>query len=254
LNMKSLLICIFLLAAGIMVGQEESAKTTPTVDIIWLKDGSKLKGTILQWDLERGMEFKLITGATIYINKADIDRVIQEEPAETRNERVRYFNEPKPYSFREEGWYHNSSGFFNISINGGAGIHHVMGWRFNRMFGIGLGTGIETHDFNWVRNIIPIYAEARGFFLPKKITPYYALKLGYGIALNDRANGTVNARGGIHFSPELGVRFGGGDVSYYLGLEYKLQNASFTNEWWGGGASTDRVSYRRIEMRTGLLF
>jgi len=237
-----------------LMAQEDQVVSDQTVDIVLLKDGSRLRGTIMQWDLDRGMEFKLMTGATIYINKADIDRVTHETPESLSNTRIRGPREPRPYSFREEGWYHNSSAFINVSSSGGAGIHYAMGWRFNRLLGVGIGTGIETHDFGWVRNIVPVYAEARGFLLPKKITPYYALKLGYGIALNDRANGTTDARGGIHFSPELGMRFGGGDVSYYAGIEYKIQNASFTNDWWGGGSSTDRISYRRFEFRTGLLF
>jgi hypothetical protein len=83
------------------------------------------------------------------------------------------------------------------------------------------------------------------------------LKIGYGIGLKNENNGTLGASGGIHFSPELGVRFGAGDVSYYVGLEYKLQNASFVwNGWdWSGGTRiTDKVSYRRVELRTGILF
>jgi hypothetical protein len=232
------------------------------VDIVWLKDGSKLTGTILKWELQHGMEFKLVTGAVMEIPKEEIRRVSQDIPLNGRNVRepIQEIREPKVYDFKEKGWYQNTSGFINTSFNGGAGIHHVMGYRFNRMLGIGLGTGVETHDFSSVRNIIPIYAEARGFLLPKKITPYYALKIGYGIALKERQffdeGGSESAKGGFHFSPELGVRFGAGDVSYYLGLEYKIQNASYRHQdFFGGGAVfTDKISYRRIEIRTGLLF
>jgi len=228
------------------------------VDIVWLKDGSKLTGTILKWELERGMEFQLLTGAVIVIPKAEINRVMQDTPyvSDDRGRREPYFREPRVYAFKEEGWYHNTSGFINFSFMGGAGIHHAMGFRFNRLLGIGLGTGIETHDFNNVRNIIPVYAEVRGFFFPKKITPYYAVKLGYGFALTDELAGTSEAKGGIHFSPEMGVRFGGRDVTYYAGLEYKIQNATFTSSdfIFGGGVFTEKISYRRLELRTGLLF
>lgn len=228
------------------------------VDIVWLKDGSKLTGTIIKWDLENGMDFQLLTGAMVVIPKADIDKVMQDTQYSDASRRTRepYVREPKEYAFKEEGWYHNTSGFLNVSFMGGAGIHHAMGYRLNRMLGIGLGTGIETHDFTRVRNIIPVYAEVRGFFLPKKISPYYAVKFGYGFGLNDAQSGTTNAKGGLHFSPEIGVRFGGQDVSYYLGIEYKIQNATFTTTdiWFGGGTFTESISYRRAELRTGLLF
>ncbi|MEO6131041.1 MAG: hypothetical protein ABIQ02_04285 [Saprospiraceae bacterium] len=240
-----------------IVSQIDSSKVT---DIVWLKDGSKLTGTILKWDLERGMTFKLLTGAEIIIPKKEIHKVIQDIPlvtGVTGSQPVYAFVKPdRIYAFKEKGWYQNTSGFINVSFSGGAGIHHAMGYRFNRMIGVGIGTGIETHDFSDVRNIIPMYAEARGFFLPNKISPYYALKIGYGFALVNKSRWTTAATGGFHISPELGVRFGGGDVSYYLGVEYKLQNATYTynNFDFGGGNVTDKISYRRIELRTGLLF
>lgn len=252
------IISLFLFCLSMNGFSQVEANDQKIVDIVWLKDGSKLTGTILKWELVRGMEFQLLTGAIIIIPKSDINRVMQDTPYVSYDRRGRepYFREPKVYAFKEDGWYHNTSGFINVSFMGGAGIHHAMGFRFNRMLGLGLGTGIETHDFNRVRNIVPVYAEARGFFFPKKISPYYAVKLGYGFALTDQLSGTTEAKGGIHFSPELGVRFGAGDVSYYLGLEYKIQNATFTSSdiFFGGGIFTEKVSYRRMELRTGLLF
>src|SRR4030095_13706898 len=228
--------------------------SSKVIDVIWLRDGSILKGTIVKWEMERGMEFRLLTGAEVVIPKQDIRRVTQDVPMTYGNETMQtnYIKVPKPYSFREEGWYQNTSGFLHIAEEGGAGIHHAMGYRFSRLLGVGIGTGIETHDFNYVRNIIPVYAEARGFFFPKKLTPYYAVKIGYGFALKDQYSGVTEARGGFHFSPELGFRFGGGDVSYYAGIEYKIQNATYTNDGsdFGGSTFTEEVSYRRLEFRT----
>ncbi len=259
--MKSFFSCtLFIIAFFASHDLLSQATEKQVIDIVWLKDGSRLTGTILRWDLERGMGFKLLTGAEITILKKDIHRVMQDVQNTDGNglldPKYAYARAPKPYSFREKGWYQNSSGFINISFSGGAGIHHAMGYRFNRYIGVGLGTGIETHDFTTIRNIIPIYAEARGFLVPEKISPYYALKIGYGIALNDASRGTTRAVGGFHFSPEFGVRFGGGDVSYYLGVEYKIQNATFTTDGldFGGIKFTDKISYRRVELRTGLLF
>jgi len=259
--MKSILTVIILtlavFASHHSFGQAEEQKA---VDIVWLKDGSKLTGTILKWELERGMEFKLLTGAEIMIPKKDIHRVVQDVKSGDRtgapDSKYSFVRSVKPYSFKEKGWYQNSSGFINLSFYSGAGIHHAMGYRFNRMLGVGLGVGIESNDFTTTRNIVPIYAEARGFLLPRKISPFYALKLGYGIALKDESRFITDAVGGIYISPELGVRFGSGDVSYYLGLEYKLQNATFTSDGFdfGGARVIDKISYRRIELRTGLLF
>ncbi len=251
---------LFILCFASPVFSQE-AETEKLVDVVYLKDGSRLIGTILKWDLERGMEFQLSTGAIILIPKLDIKNVAQNSAVKAEQVDINVaeptVRTPKVYSFREKGWYHTTSGFLNFSFQGGAGVHHAMGYRFNRLLGVGLGTGIETHDFDFKRNFIPVYAEVRGFLLPKKITPYYALKIGYGFALRDEINGTIAAKGGFHFSPEAGVRFGASEVSYYLGLEYKLQNGSFTwngFDWSGNTTITDHISYRRVEIRTGLMF
>lgn len=255
--MKFVLFTCLLCLAFQFAASGQTVSEDQMVDIVYLRDGSKLVGKIIKWDLGIGMEFQLATGATITIPKDDISKVMQDDGDDRDGSRGTFVRAPRPYNFREHGWYQNTSGFFSFAFPGGAGLHHVMGYRFNRLLGVGVGVGVETHDFNFVRNFIPVFAEARGFLLPKKITPYYALKVGYGFGLKDEINGTLDASGGFHFSPEIGVRFGAGDVSYYAGLEYKLQNGSFTWNGWDWSGQTrikDQISYRRVEFRTGILF
>lgn len=253
---------IFLAFANGLTGQAvdtTNGAAKPIVDNVWLKDGSTLSGTILKWELARGMEFKLMTGALINIPKSEIAKVYQGVPYSAAD--FQYYSGkrsgPRPYAFKETGLYNTFSIFLNFSQSGGIGVHYSIGHKFSRLLGVGIGTGIESHDLNRVRDIIPLYVEARGYFFQKKITPYYALKIGYGFALNSIPNGVFDTKGGFHFSPELGVRFGGKSVNYYLGMEYKLQNATFTSTfdpWSGQGVFTDEISYRRFEMRTGILF
>ena len=105
---------ILLFFSGLTFGQNTDSTDSQTFDVVHLKDGSRLSGKILSWDMEKGMEFKLATGATIYIQKAEIVRVVQDSP-EIANDRFRRFRQPfvpRPYAFREKGWYQNSSGFF----------------------------------------------------------------------------------------------------------------------------------------------
>jgi hypothetical protein len=241
--------------------KQDTGLAKTIVDVVMLKDGSKLSGTILKWELARGMQFKLITGAEMMIPREEILKVYQDipfasAPVQQIPEFYNHGNARRPWSFKEEGIYQTFSGFLNFSENGGAGVHYSIGHRFSRMLGVGIGAGFESNDFFYTRNIVPVYAEARGFFMDQKITPYYALKIGYGFALTDAINGTIDAKGGIHFCPEFGVRFGGRAVHYYMGLEYKIQNATFTNtDWWGSqGEFTDVISYRRTELRMGLVF
>ncbi|HJW29254.1 MAG TPA: hypothetical protein VJ508_08365, partial [Saprospiraceae bacterium] len=238
-------------------GQTTSASSEKTyVDVVWLRDGSRLVGTITKWELARGIEFKLATGASVVIPKSDIRKVYQHISGEQDYSPVTEprSREPLPYSFKEKGVYNSFSGFLNLSDIGGAGLAYSIGYRFNRLLGTGVGVALETNDMINNRDVIPVFAEARGFFMPEKISPYYALKLGYGIAVKKQNSLDVNARGGFYFSPELGVRFGGRLVNYYLGMEYKLQRATFVSDFGWETTATDRITYKRFELRTGLLF
>ena len=147
-----------------LVSAQDSVATKPIVDVVWLKDGSKLSGTIMKWELARGMELKLITGAIVQIPKEEIVKVYQDLPFSSQSSLAPelYPRGPKPYAFREEGLYQTFSGFISFSEPGGAGIHYSIGHRFNRMLGVGIGVGFESNDFWYTRNMVPLYAEARG--------------------------------------------------------------------------------------------
>jgi hypothetical protein len=252
--MPMILVIIFSIMMGEIKGQD-AATSVPLIDVVWLKDGSRLSGTIIKWELNRGMEFKLLTGATMVIPRPEIRRVFQqirlgsEESIVSPPDRS-----PRPYSFKEEGLYHTFSGFLNTSFAGGAGMHYSIGHRFNRLLGAGIGFGYESNDLDLNRNFIPLYAEARGFLLARRITPYYAVKAGYGFAVqNDNVTGETH-KGGFHFAPEAGVRFGGQDVNFYAGAQYKIQSATYTSQWGEDFSFTDKITYRRLEMRLGIVF
>ncbi len=170
---------LLLLISANLVSAQDSVVTKPIVDVVLLKDGSKLSGTIVKWELARGMELKLITGAIVNIPKEEIVKVYQDLPFSAQHSLApeMYARGPRPYAFREEGVYQTFSGFISFSDPGGAGVHYSIGHRFNRLLGVGLGVGFESNDFWYTRNMVPIYAEARGFLLPQRITPFYALKL-----------------------------------------------------------------------------
>jgi len=260
--LKHFLITILLGAASVLGAQSQVDSTSkPTMyDVVVLKGGSRLTGTIIKWELERGMEFKLATGALMVIPKNEINEVFQDialnAPTAPTNY-ARYYEgprQPRPYAFREEGFYQSFSLFLNFADPGGAGLQYTAGHRFSRMLGVGAGIGIESNDFWNSRDAVPLFAEARGFLVKEKISPYYAVKLGYAFALKDEFSSEIESKGGAYFSPEFGVRFGSRAVNYYLGLEYKIMSATYVNDFGWDGTSTDKVTYRRIEMRTGLFF
>ena len=256
--LKQFFITILIGAASVLGAQTlpDSTSKPAMYDVVVLRGGSRLTGTIIKWELERGMEFKLATGAMMVIPKNEINEVFQDITI-TAPTYPRYYEgprQPRPYTFREHGFYQSFSLFLNFADPGGAGLQYTAGHRFSRMLGVGAGIGIESNDFWNERSAVPLFAEARGFLVKEKISPYYAVKLGYAFALKNEFSNEIESRGGAYFSPEFGVRFGSRAVNYYLGLEYKIMSATYVDDFGWDGTSTDRVTYRRIEMRTGLFF
>ncbi len=238
-----------------LTAQADTATRGDLVDVVWLKGGSRLTGTIVKWELARGMEFRLATGAVMEIPRNEIEKVYQDvQQNSIFSSGPSLPRLPHPYAFKEHGLYQSFSVFLNFSDPGGAGLHYSIGHRFSRLVGVGGGIGIESNDFFNDRGLVPVFAEARGYFRADKISPYYAFKMGYGFAIKNSSFEQVDARGGFYMSPEVGVRFGGSTVNYYLGIEYKLQSAIYVNYFDWQGTSTDKITYKRVEMRTGIVF
>ena len=254
-----LLGCMWLLSACCLHAQDTTPASDPQlIDVVWLKDGSRLSGSILTWEYDRGLELKLASGTIMTIPKKDISHVFQQVQRGTEDSlkplhKVRI---EKPYAFKEHGLYHTVSLSFHTSAYGGTGLQYSIGHRFNNRLGVGAGIGYETNDVNTGRNFIPVFAEFRGFLKQTKSTPYYGFKMGYGFAVqnNDEFNfSPEEGKGGIYVNPEIGYRFGANKVNIYVGGEYKLQKASYTGGWTDY-SYTDHITYRRFQLRCGIVF
>jgi hypothetical protein len=251
------LTCLFFLMATAAWGQSDSTFTGSLVDVVWLKDGSRLVGSITRWELDHGLELKLASGAIMTIPKRDISQVFQQVKPGAENALIP-IKVKKPYAFKERGLYHQLSMFFHGSENyGGSGIQYALGYRFNRLFSLGVGAGYETNEIGNGRDLMPIFAEVRGFLKAEKVTPYYGLKIGHSIADNDSENDFIfseTGKGGIYISPEIGLRVGAQKVSFFFGAEYKYQEASYLSDWGPDFQVSDNITYKRIALRTGILF
>lgn len=111
---------IFMTVSTVMGQAVDSTKASDKiVDVVWLKDGSKLSGYILKWELARGMEFKLITGAEVILPKDQITRVYQDLPfaSQLQTDQSSYVRRDRSYRFREEGIYNTFSCFLNFPLS-----------------------------------------------------------------------------------------------------------------------------------------
>ncbi len=226
-----------------------TAQELKTVDVLSTKEGSVWKGTVTEITNDGYYLMETVSGLNLRLHESEVKNV--------RQHWVGLRKYDKPYSFKEEGFYQTIELSLLANDNaGGLSATYSAGHRFSRWIGIGGGTGITGFDMGRGKNVIPLFVEARGFFLSEKVSPYYALRVGYGFALKNDVNNIDEAKGGYLFNPQLGVRFGGGSaVSYYMGIGLHLQEATYSSMWpFSEGVSVDKYLFKRYEFKFGITF
>jgi hypothetical protein len=225
--------------------------TTLYTHTVYQSDGSILTGEITAWTSDY-IRLRLRSGLEIELKTADVKKVISDDLPHKSRKAPRL---DRSYEFKENGVYHVSTGVFSAGPGAGLGITHAVGYRFSRLLGIGAGTGIETYEVGSGNQFIPLFAEARGFFLAENISPYYALRAGYGFGLKNPDTNVTKSSGGAAFSAELGYRFGGSKgVNFFTGVGVHFQKAEYNYQWPWEERVKDAVRHRRTEIKFGVIF
>lgn len=254
--------------SGNKKNNKASANKEELTDVVYLKDGSVLKGLIVNYEQGATLNFRLQNGEEIVIIDSEIARIVQDvrEPkANSYDELINGKTKAKPkdqtYNFKERGFYNATMlGSLNTRSGNefkmGLSFHNVSGFQFSRWLGIGLGVGIETYGTDDDEVIYPLFAEFRGYLNKKIKAPYYTLGAGYGFMATNKKEFITEARGGWMLHPAIGLRFSGKKHSNLTAdIGYKFQKAYFRRDFtFNGDIEIRDVLYQRLIIRVGLLF
>ncbi|MDX1476655.1 MAG: hypothetical protein R3301_03080 [Saprospiraceae bacterium] len=242
---RQIYLTMLVLFLALVTGRAQDAPKT--IDILTTVNGSIWKGTIQSWDAEK-VVFETLNGVRVEFRTTDVTRVRQRLVGAQRV--------PKPYAFKEEGTYQVVQFATSGGFDAGISVTYAIGHRFSRMLGVGVGVGFENFELDEGKHIYPVFAEVRGFFREKKLSPYYAGRIGYGFATGDEELGVAEAKGGFLGNAELGIRFGGSEkVNFYAGIGAHFQKATYRIDWpWNEDRIIDRVWYQRTELKFGIVF
>ena len=253
--MKTLLTYIVLgLISAVAHSQISSPESNQPVHYhtVYTTNGSVLKGEITEWNVDF-ITLRLLSDVEITIDAGKIRKIISREtPVRTV---IVHAEREKKYQFREEGMYHVAGFAFSAGPAPGIGMSHVVGYRFSRLLGAGIGTGVESFDVGSGNAVVPVFAEVRGFFLPMRMSPYFMVKAGYGIALKNDETNITKATGGKMLGIGLGYRFGASETfNFFAGAGFHFQDVSYDWQWSWGERVTDNIHYRRTELKLGVMF
>ena len=154
-------------------------------DVIYLKNGSIIRGEIIHQEVRGTIKIQLREGTEMTFNTSEVEKITR-EPAKFSNIKVKLHKRYLPIIYRERKLYQMIS--FGLAINETQNsanatpvLHYRTMYHLNRWINAGLGTGIDPYEGGL---IIPVYGEIHGEPFRRQISPYYFAKGGYGIGAN----------------------------------------------------------------------
>jgi len=249
----SVLPIFFLLFSIIFIPATRAFAQRKSKDAVFLKEGSVVTGSLIQYDSIKGVRILNDCGNWFY-SFAEVDS-------------VHLFAKVQRTMLKEK-----KSGYYNFSSVGlllGAGtkgyqplasLTMVNGWQFNQRIFTGIGLGYEFYDWG----VLPVFAEIKYLFRPDVVTPFISLKAGYSFPLSNTYE-AVNyyemagkTYGGVQLNPEVGFSMPVGERNaFVVGLGYNYQELSYQEpEYQWSYYQTKRVytHFNRISLRVGFIF
>lgn len=257
MNVLRILFMIMLFCASANSWAQDTTSVNTYSDLLYLRDGSVLQGRLLHYILGEKIVFELSTGDRVEFEQRKIKRLVQ-----GGEENIPSFKPRKKYEFRERGMYFTTLAGITLgrtsrSDNTGSwNLLAAAGHLFKRQFGLGAGIAVDGYYPQESEIIYPVFAEARGYLSANRFAPFYAVRLGYGIAFAENNNGVSAAEGGLFVNPALGLRWGGSDgVNFVTELGFQYQRARFERSignW--GEMEIEKKGYKRLNIRVGIVF
>lgn len=238
-------------------GLYSSAQTFYT-EVVYLKNGSMIKGIIIEQVPNESLKIKTADGSIFVYKISEVEKITKEETTtvapstyfyrggreavrETRREARRTLKGYKGfvdagYTFDLDDYYYDNMNRFEVST--------THGYQFNNYFFVGGGVALDYYT-DADLYAVPVFANFRANFINKNITPFGDFKLGY-------AAGDVE---GVYLSMAIGVRFAVAKKSAInLRLEYTCQGAEHAYYGYGYANYGNYYYYSEHEAMNGFGF
>jgi hypothetical protein len=242
-----------------------SAQAQKMQDVVYLHDGSILKGQVLEFQPEGKIKIEIV-GGSILVYPASAVKELRKETITV----IEHFpaNPSTGLSLKTKGLYLMSQAHanlgkdYNYQTQVGTGISQTVGYQFNQWIGLGLGAGFSSIGN---KSFVPVFSEARGYFSKDASGFFYSLAAGYAYAFKHSAdqfsfsNNNTKAKGGTWVYPAIGYRFKSSKkMNACLDLGYCIQKASYeynAPDWTGSlTVYTEDNTWKRLTLRFGILF
>jgi hypothetical protein len=249
MNKVILLYLLFFVVGFSLMAQEQME------DVVYLKNGSIIRGEILKLDTEVSVKIQLY-GGSIFVYPMDEVEKITKEPSYMVKKRKQTIIKKKGYFNTTETGINLGSGRNSYYYSGSSGFsfHNINGIYFNHWFAAGIGVGIDIFGGDYP--ISPVYLRLQGNFLESAITPFYFVDGGYGIPWQKSRNENTTISGGFSGNLGFGIKFHTASaLSWHFSVGYKYQRKKeYVYYPWNGDSQTTKTTYQRLSLRIGMSF
>lgn len=237
-------------------------ESTPTEDVIFLKNGSVIRGKLLEYQLDGNTRIETVGRNVLVFPSSEVSHLSVEPlapPKATQSQNTR-FKDRGYYNLTQIGLLLRNPGAdaYSQENTQAANLQMVNGYRFHRLLYAGVGVGLSFFQRGYS---LPVFGELRGDILHAEVTPHYYVNAGYSFPLYngetiywEEANAKV--KGGVLVDAGVGVKIHTtGAVAWLLTAGYRMQRSE--NEYtdpWSETRITETYTHRRLSVQLGMLF
>ncbi|WP_304708073.1 hypothetical protein [uncultured Rikenella sp.] len=268
---KLLLLCVVSLFSSITLAQNTNLQ-----DVIYLQNGSIIRGTIIEQIPGKSLKIETRDGNIFVYQMDEISKMTREQTQNrygVANRTLRFQAKPKGYAGFVEAGYGFGVGRLSPDLSteyraaNRFEIDIINGYQFNPYCFVGLGVGFNIFTNAEKNSIsIPVFIQGRFNLLDKHTSPFFALNIGYNI---DTRRGEVHKKssygtttitypGGIMLEPTVGIAHRlSNRTSITFGISYSLMqfNNKVTYEYYDE-TETEKVRNRpqAVRLKLGITF
>lgn len=218
-------------------------------EVVYLKNGSVIKGTIIEQVPNVSLKIKTNDGSLIICKMDDVEKITKEEKYSNSYRNNTNSRKLARQTLRGYKGFVDMGYVVDLSDNNAnkLEISTSHGYQFNNYFYVGGGVAVDYYtDADLIS--APIFADFRANFINKKVTPFADIKTGYSF-------GDVE---GVYVTTGVGVRFSlKGKKAINLKLEYNYQQYDYNDSYYSYGGYhyyDDTLSLDGIGFKVGFEF
>lgn len=214
MKLKVLLIQLFIFAVGSL-----SAQNAPTKEVVYLKNGSIIKGNIIEWIPNESLTIQTADKSIFVCKISDIERVKRETEEIQAPVKQKTQQKTTAYESNIALGYGASSGKYGLDV---LCFNWVYGKNLDKHHFIGGGTGVRHFD-GINMTMIPVLVDYRYRINDNDIAPFVRLSAGYSINVSD---GLDNS--GFLVDPRIGMEIKLTNALLNIDFGYQTQQMAFS--------------------------